>query len=177
MDGAYHGHTRAALDLSPYKFDGPGGSGRPPYVHVLPCPDPYRGEHLDGRKAARAAVAEARAAGGRIAAFFSESVLSCGGQIVFPDGYLADVYDEMRQEGAVCIADEVRTFAMLLVGNATAVSNHSSGPETWQQMWSMSMQVQTGFGRAGSAFWAFETQVGLMVTEQRAQRPQRMPVF
>ncbi len=126
MDGAYHGHTRAALDLSPYKFDGPGGSGRPPYVHVLPCPDPYRGEHLDGRAAARAAVAEARAAGGRIAAFFSESVLSCGGQIVFPDGYLADVYDEMRQEGAVCIADEVRgrTFCLCLsVPNTSVMSS------------------------------------------------------
>lgn len=28
MDGAYHGHTTATIDLSPYKFNGPGGSGR-----------------------------------------------------------------------------------------------------------------------------------------------------
>ena len=128
MDGAYHGHTRASLDLSPYKFDGPGGSGRPPYVHVLPCPDPYRGLHLDGRAAAQAAIAEARAAGGRIAAFFSESVLSCGGQVVFPDGYLADVYDEMRQEGAMCVADEVRlleTEAQLCL-SANAHGPHGS---------------------------------------------------
>lgn len=93
--------------MSPYKFDGPGGSGRPAYVHVMPCPDPYRGLHLDGRAAAKAAIAEAKAAGGRLAAFFSESVLSCGGQIVFPNGYLQGVYEEMRAEGAVCIADEV----------------------------------------------------------------------
>ena len=42
MEGAYHGHTTATLDLSPYKFDGPGGLGKPPHVHVLPCPDVYR---------------------------------------------------------------------------------------------------------------------------------------
>lgn len=42
IEGAYHGHTTATLDLSPYKFDGPGGMGKPPHVHVLPCPDVYR---------------------------------------------------------------------------------------------------------------------------------------
>ena len=42
MDGAYHGHVSSVIDLSPYKFLGPGGAGRPPYVHVLPCPDTYR---------------------------------------------------------------------------------------------------------------------------------------
>ena len=42
MGGAYHGHTKAVIDLSPYKYDGPGGEGQKPYVHVLPCPDPYR---------------------------------------------------------------------------------------------------------------------------------------
>ncbi len=40
-----------------------------------------RGQHLDGRKAAKAAIAQAHAAGGRICAFYCESVLSCGGQV------------------------------------------------------------------------------------------------
>src|SRR5258708_40106904 len=48
---------------------------------------------------------------------------SIAGQIVFPDGYLAAVYDAVRQAGGVCIADE----------------------------------VQTGFGRTGTHFWAFES--------------------
>jgi hypothetical protein len=81
MAGAYHGHTTAVIELSPYKFDGPGGQGKPPHIHVMPCPDPYRGLHLDGRAAARAAIADAEAAGGRVCAFFSESILSCGGQV------------------------------------------------------------------------------------------------
>lgn len=81
VDHAYHGHTSLCIALSPYKWKGPGGDGRPAWVHVLPCPDVYRGLHLDGAAAARAALAQAEAAGGRIAAFFSESVLSCGGQV------------------------------------------------------------------------------------------------
>jgi len=181
MGGAYHGHTRVLIDMSPFKFEGAGGEGRQAWVHVLPCPDPYRraplpkrqtrrrrvcchtsapsswcgvkqvhkrityiwqhcgghlppdpfmlsplaacwaaaaraeiqplpyqagtapappcslwlqrrppggdsgaatgrGLHLDGRAAAAAAIAEAEAAGGRICAFFAESILSCGGQ-------------------------------------------------------------------------------------------------
>lgn len=81
--------------------------------------------HLDAGAAARAAIAEATAAGGKIAAFFCESAPSCAGQLLLPPGYLAAAYAEMRAHGAVCIADE----------------------------------VQTGFGRFGNAFWAFETQV------------------
>ena len=42
MGGAYHGHTRSLIDLSPLKYDGPGGQGQQLHVHVLPCPDPYR---------------------------------------------------------------------------------------------------------------------------------------
>lgn len=34
MDGAYHGHTSATMDLSPYKFNGPGGNGQPTHVQV-----------------------------------------------------------------------------------------------------------------------------------------------
>jgi ethanolamine-phosphate phospho-lyase len=108
MDGAYHGHTTATIDLSPYKFNGPGGSGKPEYVHIMPCPDVLRGRNLDGGAAARDAIGRARAAGGRVCAFFSESILSCGGQVVLPDGYLAAVYKEMRAEGAACVADEVQ---------------------------------------------------------------------
>lgn len=39
VDAAYHGHTSFTIDLSPYKWKGPNGGGRPTYVHVLPCPD------------------------------------------------------------------------------------------------------------------------------------------
>ena len=62
---------------------------------------------MDGKAAAQAAVGAAHKAGGRMCAFYCESILSCGGQVVLPAGYLQDVYEVMHQEGAVCVADEV----------------------------------------------------------------------
>jgi 4-aminobutyrate aminotransferase-like enzyme/Ser/Thr protein kinase RdoA (MazF antagonist) len=129
VDGAYHGNLASLIDVSPYKFDGPGGSGSPPHVHKVPMPDTYRGLHRSddpeaGAKYAAHALEAVRAAREGIAAFICESVLSCGGQIVLPTGYLREVYRHMRAVGAVCIADE----------------------------------VQVGFGRLGSHFWGFETQ-------------------
>lgn len=40
---AYHGHTTALIDISPYKFRKLGEKGKKDYVHVSPTPDPYRG--------------------------------------------------------------------------------------------------------------------------------------
>ncbi len=57
-------------------------------AQVMPCPDLLRRENLDGGAAARAAIMRVREAGGRVCAFFSESILSCGGQVVLPPGYL-----------------------------------------------------------------------------------------
>jgi 4-aminobutyrate aminotransferase-like enzyme/Ser/Thr protein kinase RdoA (MazF antagonist) len=132
VGGAYHGNTQALVDVSPYKFDGPGGAGRPPHVAVAPMPDDYRGLYRrdDPRRGERFAAhvgeafASLRAAGHAPAAFLCESLLSCGGQIVLPPGYLAEAHRLARAAGAVCIADE----------------------------------VQVGFGRVGDAFWGFETQ-------------------
>ncbi len=116
VDGAYHGNTAALVDASPYKFDGPGGDGAPPRVHKVPMPDDYRGLHRRndperGEKFALPVSGAAQAArdrGERLGAFLCESLLSCGGQIVLPPGYLAAAYRHARAAGAVCIADEVQ---------------------------------------------------------------------
>lgn len=42
------------------------------------------------------------------AAFICESLMGCGGQIVFPDGYMAQAFRHTRAAGGVCIADEVQ---------------------------------------------------------------------
>ena len=131
LESAYHGHTTGLIDISPYKFDGPGGGGRKPWVHVAPLPDDFRGPYRRddpeaGKKYAAAVgrlVEEAGARGGP-AAFIAETLPSVAGQIVFPPGYLAEAYGHVRAAGGVCIADE----------------------------------VQVGFGRLGSHFWGFETQ-------------------
>src|ERR1043166_4950251 len=105
----YHGHTPGLIDISPYKFNGPGGQGRKPWVRIAPLPDDYRGPYKRhdpeaGRKYAQR-VAELREG---IAVFIAESLPSVGGQIVFPPGYLHDVYEQVRGAGGVCIADEVQ---------------------------------------------------------------------
>jgi 4-aminobutyrate aminotransferase-like enzyme/Ser/Thr protein kinase RdoA (MazF antagonist) len=132
LEAGYHGNTSALVEVSPYKFDGPGGSGAPSWVQKVPMPDTYRGPFrrddaqagLKYAQAVREAVGRIRQPGRRPAAFLAESVLSCGGQIVLPPGYLAEAYRHVRAAGGVCIADE----------------------------------VQVGFGRVGSHMWAFQTQ-------------------
>jgi 4-aminobutyrate aminotransferase-like enzyme len=152
IDGAYHGNTAALIDISPYKHDGAGGKGTPPYIHKALMPDPYRGLYKGydtgslyaahvaqiikdlnrrerrgrGEKTGEFSFSSAPSAveKGLLAGIIVESVLGCGGQIVLPDGYLQEVFAQVRAAGGVCIADE----------------------------------VQVGFGRVGSHFWGFETQ-------------------
>src|SRR3984893_6637811 len=132
LEHAYHGNTSTLIDISPYKFDGKGGSGRKPWVHVACMPDDYRGKYR--REDAQAGPKYAahvskildamRKQGHAPAAYIAETLPSVGGQIVFPPKYLEEVYSRVRDAGGVCIADE----------------------------------VQVGFGRLGTHFWGFETQ-------------------
>src|SRR5208282_4356060 len=48
LEHAYHGHTSTLIDISPYKFNGPGGRGQKPWVHVAPIADDYRGLYKRG---------------------------------------------------------------------------------------------------------------------------------
>ncbi|GAB4115231.1 MAG: aminotransferase class III-fold pyridoxal phosphate-dependent enzyme [Roseiflexaceae bacterium] len=114
-DGAYHGNTTTLIDISPYKSEGPGGKGLAPWVFKAPMPDTYRGPYkADHPEAGKAyaqlltpILAQIEQQGG-LSAFMIESLLSCGGQIVLPPGYLAEVYRLVRAAGGVCIADEVQ---------------------------------------------------------------------
>jgi 4-aminobutyrate aminotransferase-like enzyme/Ser/Thr protein kinase RdoA (MazF antagonist)/murein DD-endopeptidase MepM/ murein hydrolase activator NlpD len=132
VTGGYHGNTGAAVSVSPYKFEGPGGEGAAPHIHAVPMPDDYRGQFRRsdpdrGLKFAGLLVEAVDASNRRAfgpAAFISESLLSCGGQIELPPGYLEAAYALVHRQGGVCICDE----------------------------------VQVGFGRVGSHFWGFETQ-------------------
>jgi 4-aminobutyrate aminotransferase-like enzyme/Ser/Thr protein kinase RdoA (MazF antagonist) len=132
LENAYHGHTSTLIDISPHKFNGPGGGGQKPWVHVAPIPDDYRGRYRRGAselgKKYAGHVGEIlqnlKKAGRGAAAFVAETLPSVAGQIVFPPDYLAEVYKYVRASGAVCIADE----------------------------------VQSGLGRLGTHFWGFETQ-------------------
>ena len=130
LDGAYHGHLISLIEISPYKFNGPGGEGPAEYVHTLPMPDPFRGKYrgYDSGplyfKEMEEVLKKLQLDKRKISAFISESVMGCGGQIFPPDGFLEPSYDAVREQGGLCIADE----------------------------------VQIGFGRLGEVFWGFESQ-------------------
>jgi 4-aminobutyrate aminotransferase-like enzyme/Ser/Thr protein kinase RdoA (MazF antagonist) len=132
LEHAYHGHTSTLIDISSYKFNGPGGRGQKPWVHVAPIADDFRGIHRRGErdlgKKYAAHVGEIceklKKEGRSVGAFIAETVPSVAGQIVFPPGYLQGAYKYIQAAGGVCIADE----------------------------------VQVGFGRLGTHFWGFETQ-------------------
>jgi 4-aminobutyrate aminotransferase-like enzyme/Ser/Thr protein kinase RdoA (MazF antagonist) len=130
LDAGYHGNSGGLIEVSPYKHDGPGGGGPPPFVRKVPLPDAYRGIYRGpgsdvGRRYAvhvGEAIRELASGGERVSAFLHESIVSCGGQVVLPEGFLAEAYAAVRAAGGLCIADE----------------------------------VQTGLGRVGERFWAFE---------------------
>lgn len=115
LDHAYHGNTTTLVDLSPYKHDGPGGSGAPGWVHKVLLP-------AEDRENVRPVLEGLKQEGRDLCGLIAESMPSVAGQIVLPQGYLPQVYEVVRAAGGVCIADE----------------------------------VQTGYGRIGTQFWAFE---------------------
>lgn len=101
LDHAYHGNTTTAIDLSPYKHDGPGGVGPPSWVHKVPLPDLH---HADAQY-----VENIIKKTPTICGFIAESMPSVAGQIILPPGYLPSVYEAIRSAGGICIADEVQT--------------------------------------------------------------------
>lgn len=135
LDHAYHGHVSSVMDISPYKLNTnvDGSHLKPDFVHVVPCPDSYRGKYRDdkyspteiGKKYAeevKDTISKIHQQGKQLCMYIAESMQSCGGQIIMPEGYLKRVYKYVHDAGGVCIADE----------------------------------VQVGFGRVGSHFWAFQ---------------------
>ncbi len=124
MQSGYHGNTGACVDVSAYKFAGKGGAGKPRSTFLLSMPDPLRHPQPAYAEELADLMEKLQHTDRLPAGFIGESILSCGGQVVLPNGFLHAVYGAMRRHGGICIADE----------------------------------VQTGFGRPGSHFWAFQTQ-------------------
>ena len=117
LEVGYHGTTNGCIAISSYKFDGKGGKGKPENTHIVPLPDSYRGKYQGKLSETGAlyaahvqeAIDEIQATGRGVAGFIAESIVSCGGQIDLPDGYLKMAFGAVRRAGGVCIADEVQT--------------------------------------------------------------------
>ncbi|RUS70201.1 hypothetical protein EGW08_022036 [Elysia chlorotica] len=121
LERAYHGHVLSLIDLSTYKLNHitDGMHTKPDFVHIAECPDSYRGKYRDTDhskdqladlfvSSVDGIIDEIHAADKHLSCFIAESMQSCGGQIIYPDGYLSKVFRSVRAAGGVCIADEVQ---------------------------------------------------------------------
>lgn len=130
LAAAYHGHTTTLVDVSPYKHAGPGGEGPPDWVHVAPLPDDYRGAHKRGDPAA----------GHKYAAGVGEIVaeLRTSGRRLA--GFLAETCPSVG--GQLLLPPGYLAEVYRYVRGAGGVC--------------IADEVQTGLGRMGTHFWAFE---------------------
>lgn len=116
LEDAYHGNTGRLIEMSPYKCEGPGGQGLAKWAHKVTRPDPFRGARRGMDPQTGKAYAEyvlkcldsLRAENRLPALFICESIMGCAGQIVFPDGYLKEVFAHVRKAGGLCAVDEIQ---------------------------------------------------------------------
>ena len=111
----YHGNTNGTVNISSYKFDGKGGAGKPKNTHIFPIPDSFRGKYR-GKNTAEEYVDEVQILidnihkqNKKVGGFIIEPIISCGGQIVLPEGFLKKAYKKVKKAGGLCISDEVQT--------------------------------------------------------------------
>lgn len=124
----YHGNTNAVIEVSSYKFDGKGGQGKPKNTHILPMPDPYRGIHQGADTGEKYA------------------------------SYAAEILTLQKSEGEE-IAGFIGEPIVSCGGQIVPPKNYFK--EVYKHVRKaggicIMDEVQTGFGRVGKHFWAFE---------------------
>ena len=111
LDHGYHGNTASTIEASPYKFNSKGGDGPEDYIHIAPIPDGYHGRYKSADANAGHKYAELirKYLNDKNAGFICEPIVGCGGQVMLPPGYLKEIYSMVREQGGLCISDEVQT--------------------------------------------------------------------
>jgi 4-aminobutyrate aminotransferase-like enzyme/Ser/Thr protein kinase RdoA (MazF antagonist) len=130
LDAAYHGNTTSLIDISPYKHAGPGGAGAPKWVHVTPLPDVYRGPYRRDDPQAGAKYASA------VAEIVERVRIHRGGVGAF----IAETCPSVG--GQILLPKDYLKNVYHVVRAAGGVC--------------IADEVQTGLGRMGTSFWAFE---------------------
>lgn len=108
---AYHGNTQAIYEISTSDI---AADEVPDYVVTVPFPDAYRGKyrgHGAGASYARyvqQAVDELKRRGIKPAAFVIDTIVSSGGVVQPPSGYLKKAAEIIRDAGGLFVADEVQ---------------------------------------------------------------------
>lgn len=126
----YHGNTNGCIDISSYKFDRKGGKGKPDHVQVIPIPDVYRGIYR----------AEEGNTGSKYARHVKQTI--------------DDLYALGRKPAALIFESVISCGGQVelplnFLKEAYAYTRAAGGV-------CVADEVQTGCGRAGDHFWAFQ---------------------
>ncbi|MEE6166595.1 MULTISPECIES: aspartate aminotransferase family protein [unclassified Mycolicibacterium] len=108
FEHSYHGGVGVAMGVSGVHVDA--GAAPDPDVVFLPYPNPFRPTPagVDADVTACLALAEQHLAGESIACLIVEPILSDGGLVVPPDGFLARLHELCRRHDVPMICDEVK---------------------------------------------------------------------
>ncbi|ANH06809.1 aminotransferase class III-fold pyridoxal phosphate-dependent enzyme [Shinella sp. HZN7] len=132
LDWSYHGTTQELIDISPYKFRRKGGKGPKPHVHVAAIPDSYRAPD----------DWPVEEHGKRFAESVAELIAGMQARGEGPGFFIAESIPSVA--GQVFLPEGYLKEVYRLVRAAGGVC--------------IADEVQVGFGRVGSHWWAFETQ-------------------
>ncbi|MGI8400892.1 MAG: aspartate aminotransferase family protein [Gemmatimonadaceae bacterium] len=114
LRNGYHGGSPSAMGLTSHntwKFPVPGAVG----IHHAVSPDPYRSQFTGSPEEIASKSAEdilgiiRYSTPGKIAAFIAEPIQGVGGATHGARNYLKEAYKIARDNGGLCIADEVQT--------------------------------------------------------------------
>ncbi|MBX7453800.1 aspartate aminotransferase family protein [Mycolicibacterium sp. 3033] len=108
FEHSYHGGVGVAMGVSGVHVDA--GVPADPEAVFLPYPNPFRPgpDGIDTDVAHCLSLAEQHLAGGRVACLIVEPILSDGGLVVPPDGFLAQLHQLCRRHDVPMICDEVK---------------------------------------------------------------------
>lgn len=128
IEVGYHGNTNAVMDVSSYKFAGEGGFPQPEHTHILPLPDSFRGKY---------------------------SGENCGMDYA---NHAKENIQNLKTEGRE-IAGFIGESMISCGGQIVPPKNYFK--EIYKHVRAaggicIADEVQTGFGRMGKTFWAFE---------------------
>ena len=132
LEGAYHGNTNTLIDMSPYKHGGPGGEGPPDWVHTAPVADVYRGPYKKADPLA----------GKKYADHVQNIIQNLAADNKKPAGFMAESYPSVGGQIIFPSAYLAGVYDHVRAAGGVCIAD----------------EVQTGYGRIGTHFYAFLAQ-------------------
>ncbi len=134
-DHGYHGNTTGAIDISAYKFNKPGGVGQADWVHLVEVADEYRGSFRrdDPDRAAKYAGLVDRALA---------DISNRGGKLA---GWICETFPSVGGQIIPPAGYLAEVYQKIRAAGGVCIAD----------------EVQTGLGRLGDYYFAFEQQQAL----------------